>query len=40
MSSRSAKTAFASVDDYLRMIRGGWGESLRHAFHALPNPSL
>jgi putative proteasome-type protease len=27
-------------DDYFRMIRGGWGESLRHAFHALPNPTL
>lgn len=27
-------------DDYFRMIRTGWGESLRHAFHALPNPVL
>ena len=27
-------------DDYFRMIRSGWGESLRHAFHALPNPVL
>lgn len=27
-------------DEYFRMIRSGWGESLRHAFHALPNPVL
>jgi putative proteasome-type protease len=27
-------------DEYFRMIRTGWGESLRHAFHALPNPVL
>jgi len=27
-------------DEYFRMIRMGWGESLRHAFHALPNPVL
>jgi putative proteasome-type protease len=30
----------AADDDYFRMIRSGWGESLRHAFHALPNPTL
>lgn len=24
-------------DEYFRMIRNSWGESLRHAFHALPN---
>jgi putative proteasome-type protease len=23
---------------YFKMIRGGWSESLRHAFHALPDP--
>jgi putative proteasome-type protease len=27
-------------DDYFRMIRSRWGESLRHAFHALPNPEI
>jgi putative proteasome-type protease len=27
-------------DEYFRMIRGGWSDSLRHAFHALPNPVL
>ena len=27
-------------DEYFRMIRSSWGESLRHAFHALPNPVL
>ncbi|MFO1456265.1 MAG: proteasome-type protease [Steroidobacteraceae bacterium] len=27
-------------DDYFRMIRSGWSDSLRHAFHALPNPDL
>ena len=29
-----------SDDDYFRMIRSAWGESLRHAFHALPNPTI
>lgn len=27
-------------DEYFRMIRSGWSDSLRHAFHALPNPRL
>ena len=27
-------------DAYFRMIRSGWSDSLRHAFHALPNPEL
>lgn len=27
-------------DEYFRMIRSGWSDSLRHAFHALPNPSF
>lgn len=27
-------------DSYFRMIREGWGESLRNAFHALPDPPL
>lgn len=30
----------AADDDYFRMIRSAWGESLRHAFHALPNPDI
>ena len=29
-----------SDDEYYRMIRSGWSDSLRHAFHALPNPDL
>jgi putative proteasome-type protease len=24
--------------EYFRLIRGRWGESLRHAFHAMPDP--
>ena len=32
--------SIAADDEYFRMIRSGWGESLRHAFHALPNPTL
>lgn len=27
-------------DEYFGMIRSRWGESLRHAFHALPNPEI
>ncbi len=27
-------------DTYFRMIREGWGESLRNAFHALPDPPI
>ena len=27
-------------DEYFRMIRSAWSDSLRHAFHALPNPTL
>jgi putative proteasome-type protease len=27
-------------DAYFGMIRSGWSDSLRHAFHALPNPEL
>ena len=27
-------------DDYFRMIREGWGEALRNAFHALPDPPI
>jgi putative proteasome-type protease len=27
-------------DAYFKMIRDGWGESLRNAFHALPDPSI
>ena len=30
--------SIAADDEYFRMIRSSWGESLRHAFHALPNP--
>jgi putative proteasome-type protease len=30
-----------TIDDaYYQMIRSGWSDSLRHAFHALPNPDL
>ncbi len=29
-----------SEDPYYQMIRTGWSDSLRHAFHALPNPDL
>jgi putative proteasome-type protease len=32
--------SIAADDEYFRMIRSSWGESLRHAFHALPNPVL
>ena len=32
--------SIAADDDYFRMIRSSWGESMRHAFHALPNPVL
>lgn len=29
------------IDDaYFSMIRSGWSDSLRHAFHALPNPEF
>jgi len=27
-------------DAYFKVIRDGWGESLRNAFHALPDPSI
>lgn len=27
-------------DAYFSMIRSGWSDSLRHAFHALPNPEF
>jgi putative proteasome-type protease len=27
-------------DSYFKVIRDGWGESLRNAFHALPDPSI
>jgi len=27
-------------DEYFRMIRSGWSDSLRHAFHTLPNPTF
>ena len=27
-------------DAYFNMIRSGWSDSLRHAFHALPNPEF
>src|SRR4051812_43504258 len=29
-----------SDDAYFKVIRDGWGESLRNAFHALPDPSI
>jgi putative proteasome-type protease len=30
----------ASEDAYFKVIRDGWGESLRNAFHALPDPEI
>jgi putative proteasome-type protease len=27
-------------DDYFKVIRDGWGESLRNAFIALPDPPI
>ena len=27
-------------DAYFKVIRDGWGESLRSAFHALPDPAI
>ena len=32
--------SITAEDEYFRMIRSGWSDSLRHAFHALPNPDL
>ena len=32
--------SIAAEEEYFKMIRSSWGESLRHAFHALPNPVL
>ena len=29
-----------SEDAYFKVIRDGWGESLRNAFHALPDPTI
>ena len=30
----------AAEDAYFRVIRDGWGESLRNAFHGLPDPDI
>jgi predicted proteasome-type protease len=27
-------------DAYFKVIREGWGEALRNAFHALPDPPI
>jgi putative proteasome-type protease len=32
--------SIAAEDAYFKVIRDGWGESLRNAFHALPDPSI
>ena len=32
--------SITAEDEYFRMIRSGWSDSLRHAFHTLPNPTF
>jgi putative proteasome-type protease len=32
--------SIAAEDAYFRVIRDGWGESLRNAFHSLPDPEI
>src|SRR5688572_9368017 len=32
--------SISADDDYFKVIRDGWGESLRNAFHALPDPAI
>ena len=32
--------SIGSDDAYFKVIRDGWGESLRNAFHALPDPTI
>ena len=32
--------SIGSDDSYFKVIRDGWGEALRNAFHALPDPPV
>jgi putative proteasome-type protease len=36
----SLHRTITAEDAYFKVIRDGWGESLRNAFHALPDPSI
>jgi putative proteasome-type protease len=36
----SLHRSIGADDSYFKVIRDGWGESLRNAFHALPDPSI
>ena len=36
----SLHRSIGADDAYFKVIREGWGESLRNAFYALPDPSL
>jgi putative proteasome-type protease len=36
----SLHRSIGTEDAYFKVIRDGWGESLRNAFHALPDPSI
>jgi putative proteasome-type protease len=36
----SSHQSIGPDDTYFKMIREGWGESLRNAFHALPDPPI
>lgn len=36
----SLHRSIGADDAYFKVIRDGWGESLRHAFHALPDPLI
>ncbi len=36
----SLHRSIGTDDAYFKVIRDGWGESLRNAFHALPDPSI
>ena len=36
----SLHRSIGADDDYFKVIRDGWGASLRNAFHALPDPSI
>jgi putative proteasome-type protease len=36
----SSHQIIGADDGYFKVIREGWGESLRNAFHALPDPPI
>jgi putative proteasome-type protease len=36
----SLHRSIGADDSYFKVIRDGWSESLRNAFHALPDPSI